>query len=862
MEKSLFRLLTFSTFLALFPILLFSQRLFYENGNPSHPGVLGYESQTRSIIDLAGEWDYSLDNGSSWQKVKIPASGNFEGKIIYRRKFFVGADAINRNGFTFVSYGMNYLSEIYVNETFIGKHEGGYTSFSFFIPEDIIQIGAENVIRVVVDNTLNHRSTFPLHHQVGGWKNYNGILRDVFIVGSPKMWIDHSDVTIESIEPKVVKLSVQFSISSKNFLSDPQFAGKQFQLFAEIIEQSTGAVVVKSSAVPILPGENKNISSSLTVAIPNAKLWSPESPELYAVKLQLQSLDGKVISLVDETSIMTGIRTITKNKNSILFNGAPVDLKGVVWVEDAEKQGNSISYEQMERDVALIKNLGANAVRIGFHPPHPFFIQLCDRYGLLVLEEIPNVEIPAKILDDENYRTLVENYLQNMIARDSHNPSVIAWGLGSGFGVKGEVENSIVTSLHRLAKSLDGRLTYVVSHGDHPEFSRTVDVAAIEIFQTDAKSFRVQLQEWKESHPEQPVFVAGYARYSEKDNRNGYSDPMSQEAQARGLLQRFNIVKELFSSGGFIYTFNDFRSDRMILSVKPLTMNIHTSGIVEQDREKKSAYDVVRSMYLGEKISALPIGTFVAPSPYAYVITGLALLIIVAWLINGNRRYRESTRRAIFNSYNFFADIRDQFTLPLFHTTVTAVIIAATFSVVVSSVLYYFRTSIVLDYIASYFLSDGMKKILVVVAWNPLLCIAYLTGAMVVWFFVLTSLIQLFSIITRNKIRLFHSYSIAVWTALPWTFFIPIGMILYRVLESEQYVPWILILIGFMCLWVFLRTLKGISVIYYIYTPKMYLIGFITLFVALGGLYVYWNYTLSLAAYSEFFVSSFLSSVH
>jgi beta-glucuronidase len=862
LEKSLFRLLYYCFFLALFPISLFSQQLFYENGSPSHPGVLGYESPTRTIIDLAGQWQYSLDNGTSWKNVSLPAAADYEGKIVYRRKFVVGADTVGRSTFTFVSYGINYKADVYVNETFIGKHEGGYTSFSFSIPEDVVQVGVENVIRVVVDNTLNYRTTFPVRQQITGMKNYNGIVRDVFIVASPKIWIEHADVSIESIEPKSVKLSVQAGLAAKQFLSDIQFKDKQFQISAEAIENSTGIVVGKSIPVPVSPEEMKNSSVQSSVAIANAKLWSPESPELYTVKIQIQTVDGKNSSVIDETSVTTGIRTITKDKNSILFNAAPVNLKGVVWIEDTEKAGSAVPYEKMERDVALIKNLGANAVRIGFHPAHPFFIQLCDRYGLLVLEEIPNIEIPSKILNDENYRSLAGEYLSSMITRDKHHPSVIAWGLGSGSSTDGEIDNSVQLQLHRTAKSLDGRLTYSVFNVDNAGVSTVTDLAAIDLGSHDVKTFRSLLQSWKDFHPNQPVFVGGYRKLAEEDNRNGYSDPMSQEAQARALLQRYTIIKELSPSGGFISTFNDYRSDRPVLVVNPSSMNIHTSGIVELNREKKVAYDVVRSMYLGEKISALPVGSYVAPSPYAYVVIGLALLVIVAWLINSNRRYRESTRRAIFNSYNFFADIRDQFTLPLFHTTVTAAIIAATFSVVLSSLLYYFRMSVVLDYVLSYFFPDAVKKMIITMAWDPVVCIAVFTGMMFLWFFVLTILIQLFSLSAKVKIRFFHSYSVAVWTALPWAFFIPVAMILFRVLQSEPYIPWIVMLILLMSLWVFLRTLKGISVIYHVYVPKMYIAGFVLLFAVIGGLYVYWNYTQSLSAYSEFFVTSFLPSVH
>jgi len=862
LNKLLFRSSIYLFVSVLVATTLFSQQLFLENGTPSHPNVLSYTSSSRSIIDLSGEWNYSLDNGVSWKQVKIPAAANYEGKIIYRKNFSVDELSIQNNAFTIVCYGINYQAEVYINETFVGRHEGGYTSFELSVPDNIIQIGSENVIRVVVDNVLNHRSTFPLRPQVSGWKNYNGITRDIFIVAAPKLRIEKVNVVVLAIEPKSTKLLVTATVSAKDLQALAQLSNKSFQLSTVVSESDNETVIGKPINVSIVPQSNTTVTAQISVSIPNAKLWSPDLPALYSLTVSLLAVEGKKDSLIDAVSVSTGIRTFTKDKNNLLFNGAPINLRGVVWIEDSEFHGSALTYEEMERDVALIKNLGANTVRVGFHPPHPFFIQLCDRYGLLVLEEIPNFEIPAKILDEENYKALVNSYLKDMIERDRHNPSVIGWGLGEGSGFSSDMEKNIVSQLHHTAKSIDDRLTYFITRGIEDGETTAADICAISFSNIEVKKLRSRIAAYKETNVKKPIIVAGYGKAVEKGNRNGYSDPNSQEAQARYIQQRYAVIKEMNLAGSMVFAFNDFNSDRPIMHIKPTTPTVHTTGIVELDRGKKSAYDVVHSIYHDQKISALPIGNYVPVSPYAYVIIGLTLLIIAAWLVNGNRRFRESTRRAIFNSYNFFADIRDQFTLPLFHTTLTAFIIAITFSVIFSSILHHFKTSVVLDYFFSYLLSDGFKRIVIAMSWNPMIGVGYLSGVMVGWFLGLTVLIQLLALMARVKIRLFHSYSIAVWTALPWLFFIPVGMILYRVLESDAYVPWILSMVVLMSAWVYFRTLKGISVIYHIYTPKMYMIGVTMLLIIIGGVYAYFDYMYSLSLYLEYFTTHILPFVN
>ena len=858
MEKKLFRI-SFYLFISLLSAnLLISQQLFYENGTPSHPDVLGHSSPTRSIIDLSGEWEYSLDLGLTWGKVRIPAAADYVGKIVYRKKFIAGSDAVASRAFTIVSYGINYQAEVFVNEVFIGHHEGGYISFAMPVPDNLIQIGSENVLRIVVDNTLDHRTTFPLRAQATGWKNYNGILRDIFIATTPRQWVEHLEATIEAIEPRATRLTVTASVSVKDAVLPEHLAGKSFQCSAEVIETNTGTVIGKPFAVPVIPQPQQTIRVLIPITISNTRLWTIEAPELYTIKVSLTALEGKKDSVLDESFVTTGIRTFIKEKNRFLFNGAPVTLRGVKWIEDSELHGSAVSYEAMEKDVALIKNLGANAVRVANNPPHPFFVQLCDRYGLFLLQEIPLVEVPGTILDSEPYRAKVDLLFRRMIERDRHHPSIIAWGFGDRIDLSDGTVRSVVSALQQTVKSMDNRLTYVVARDPSTEIGTLADIAAISFPVVDVKEFRSSLETFKKVNLQHPVIIAGYGKAIEKGNRNGYSDPGSQESQARYLQQRYAAVKDAAVAGSIIASFNDHRSDRPVMSTFLANPDRHTDGIVELNREKKVAYEHILSLYHNQRLSALPIGSYIPATPYLYVAIGLVLLIIAAWLVNGNRRFRESTRRAILNSYNFFADIRDQFTLPLFHTTVTAAIVSVTISVVFSSLLHHFKNSTQLDYLISIFFPDAWKMIVIRMAWDPAVSVVYFTVVVLLWFLALTALIQLFAKIARVKIRLFHSYSIAIWTALPWTFFIPVGMILYRVLESEAYVPWVLGLIVLTCVWVFLRTLKGISVIYHVYTPKMYMIGIVVVIVLAGGLYGYLEYSMSLSAYIGLLSSTIL----
>jgi hypothetical protein len=858
----------------LFPLFAHSQDFFYENGSKSRPEGLNFTSSTRSIIDLSGQWQYSVDDGATWRDVLVPSASNFVSRIIFTRKFEATPQMIGGNSFKLVAFGINYEAEVYINETYIGKHEGGYTSFSMLVPDNVIQVGGENVIRIVVDNHWDSRSTLPLRQQIWGWKDYGGIFRDIYLVSTPPLWIDDLTVSTDAVEPKVVRLLVKSTISSRDLSSFDTTALKtnsqQLLFNVEVYDKATGTLAGKSTPQAIEPGSNKDLSVSATVSLTAAKLWSPESPSLYDVRASIVVASGKTISpksvfnLVDELNTVTGVRTVSVSKSSILLNGVPVTLHGITWIEDSQEHGSAMTYEEMEKDIALIKNLGANAVRFAFHPPHPYLLHLCDQYGLLAFEEIPLYETPVEIMTAENYQTLAENSLREMIRRDRNHPSVIAWGIGAGFESVDPRAGAVIQQLNSVAKGSDDRLTYYIAKSvDDKDNSRLVDIAGIEFPDSDVKSFASGIKDWKREHPDSPVFVGKYGKAVEPENRNGYSDPMSQQAQARYLMQRFDAIKASGIAGGFIWTFSDWRGERPIMTVQLPNPFLYTQGIVELNREKKIAYDVVRSLYFGEKVAALPIGSYAPPSPVSYVLLGLVLLLLFAWLLNSNRRFRESVNRALLRPYNFFADVRDQRILSNLHTTILAVIIAFTLSIVLSSIMFHYRNDTVADYALTHIVfSDQLKASLIMLVWSPLKCIIVCAMFTIAVLCVLTLLIQLFGMFVKTKVYFFHSYSITVWSTLPMIIFIPLGMILYRVMQTEVYVVPVLILFALVLVWIFFRLLKCVSIIYDVLPLKMYAFALLALAAIVAGGYAYLDYSRSTTAYVHYLLSTIIPASH
>ena len=157
--------------------------------------------------------------------------------------------------------------------------------------------------------------------------------------------------------------------------------------------------------------------------------WSAEQPALYTLELRA---GGETIS------VRTGFRRVEVRDRQLLVNGEPVRIGGVNRHEHDDARGRALTRATMEADVRLMKQFNVNAVRTSHYPNDPYWLDLCDRYGLYVVDEA-NIESHAfydELCHDPRYTGAFVERVQNMVERDKNHPSVILWSLGneSGYG--------------------------------------------------------------------------------------------------------------------------------------------------------------------------------------------------------------------------------------------------------------------------------------------------------------------------------------------------------------------------------------------------------------------------------------------
>ncbi|MFZ4522137.1 MAG: glycoside hydrolase family 2 TIM barrel-domain containing protein [Bacteroidales bacterium] len=270
----------------------------------------------------------------------------------------------------------------------------------------------------------------------------SGINRDVYLFSTPKTHIRDFFVTgdlFSNYQHGIFK--VRAILQSKGINPPPDldrpFTQPVFSLTVSLYESKTSKTPELTETIEYKPGNSGEDTLYVEKMIPNPRKWSAETPNLYHVVLTLKDESGNVI---ESMGCRMGFRSSEVKNGQFLLNGKPILIKGVNRHEHDPITGHVISKELMLKDVTLMKEANINTVRTCHYPDDPYWYELCDEYGLYVIDEA-NIESHGMGYDPD--RTLGNNpewrdahldRTARMVERDKNHPSVIFWSLGNEAG--------------------------------------------------------------------------------------------------------------------------------------------------------------------------------------------------------------------------------------------------------------------------------------------------------------------------------------------------------------------------------------------------------------------------------------------
>ncbi len=843
-----FGIFIFALFLLISASGLSSQPKILQRNSPEIPDTYAknIQNEHRKIINLNGEWNFSAPEEYINSKIQVPFSYDFKGKAVCSRTFNTNTENPDNWNYVICCDGINYSSEITINGRFIDKHEGGFMPFSSVIQDGIIKENG-NTIEIKIDNTLDYTKTLPLKNTVNYPKNYGGIYRDIYILAVPKVFIRRINLNSEIDINFNADISNKITLTSTDISNLPGvLEGKKFSVKTEIIDTS-GEVKASSSENDFSISSNSTIELETKFTFSDPRFWSPDDPHLYTARVTVY-LGGEAI---DVYKCDFGVYELAVKSNSIVFNRVGITLKGVNYIEEFPGSGMSGSYNEVEYDVKNLKTLGCNVIKVYGRAASPYLIHLCNRYGILIFEELPVYNVPAGILDAENFNALAENQLSEMILSHKNNPSIAAYGLGNDFDVSNQAAKNYVSNLFALGKKLDKRFIYYSTRSYEQDICRDlVDLVGINIYDRDLKFVKELSSDIRLKRNR--LFIASYGKVVNPTDFSGYSDPNSVEAQSKYIVDFQKIIKNSSLAGSFFLSYADWNSDfPNIKSFDPGNQYLRTTGLYTVNRDQRSPAPILKKEFFEEDIPNLNIGTYTREAPIVFVLIGLFTFILFIYLANSVRRFRENVWRALFRPFIFYTDVREQSLIPGFQNFLLAFILSAGNALFFANLFYFWRDSQLFDIMFSLVVSsDKIKVYTDEMIMSPFKLTIILTVLIFIKIFFVSFIIWLFSLATKFRVGFNNIYTVTVWGFLPTIALLIIGTFYIRILyENPDFaVIGIAIAVTLYLISIY-RILKGTYIIFDTFFLKAYAYGIVVILILFGGSWWYLNSARHIADY-------------
>ena len=426
----------------------------------------------------------------------------------YRKNFDVPADFDPAKDRYYLDFeGVMSNPKVYVNGQLAGEWAYGYNSFRVDLTPHL-KAGEKNLIAVMASN-------LPLSTR---WYPGAGIYRHVWLEKTGPVHLTQwpTYITTPKVSEDSATVKVQTTVTNTGTES------------AEIVvQQQVAGIQASPATITLAPGTEGVVEQEIQLADP--KLWSCESPELYTMETTVL-MNGKVI---DRKSSNFGVRTIEWKKDGFFLNGKRVKLQGVCEHHDLGALGGAFHKRGYERKIEKLKAMGCNSIRMTHNPPSPEVLDLCDKHGILVIDELFDIWKRQKYEKVNGYHIYWEKWWQqdvrNFMLRDRNHPCIIAWSGGNEVpeqsapnDPKRHEENiAIATGLRDEVRKYDTTRPYTVgcnnAHAYKNGFSETMDVYGF--------NYKPHLYaDFRKTHPETPYY--GSETCSCVGTRDTYAFPL------------------------------------------------------------------------------------------------------------------------------------------------------------------------------------------------------------------------------------------------------------------------------------------------------------------------------------------------
>jgi len=450
--------------------------------------------------------------------------------------------------------------------------------------------------------------------------------------------------------------------------------------------------------------------------------------------------------------------------------------------------------------------------------------------------------LPAKISQDQNFVTRCRYFITSYFSAYKKYSAVAAVGLGSSFLTSIDSHRALIMNLGDLVKKNTDWITYATFGDLNISAVDNIDLYGVQLLNELPEDRLSEINKLQNDLGIGRVIISEATYTVNRGNSDGYVNEYSYEAQAKYFSDLIDYSRSSVLPGFFINSIVDIRGDYSSLLSGYTPNNVYNIGLVGENRAtNRIGYKVVYSKLNNTERVTIPIGSIKDDAPMVFILIGLALALFMGVLVNSGRKFREDASRALLRPYNYYADIRDQRIISAYHTTFLGGIIVIVQALILSNLLYFFKTNIVFEKLLLSFGSPFLIRVVNYLCWNPFNAIVWMSMFGLLFVLIATLLIRLASVFIKTRVYLTSIFFTVIWAFLPMVFLIPMGIILYRVLITEIVNIYIYGSLFAITGWVVYRLLKGIYVIFDTSPGSVYFYCSIFILFLFGGFLFYFE---------------------
>jgi glycosyl hydrolase family 2 len=565
----------------------------------------------RFLID--GGWLFRLDTGndglrgryyrqrttSGWSRIQVPHAwnvgddsiGSFTGSVGWYRKDFEVPNRSAALDWAARFESVNYIATVWLNGRRVGGNRGAYLPFTV----DLDGIKRRGVNRLVVRVSSRRGPTdFPPARQspttglpTGGWWNYGGLLREVYL-----QRIDTVDMESALVLPRLPCRACPATVRMSARVRNVTGRSRRVSVTGRF-----GGRRVRLGSATVRPGKRATLDGSLRIG--NPTLWEPSRPYLYPVTVEAR-IGGREVA---SWKLRSGVRSIKVAGGRLYLNGRPLSIRGVGMHEDNRTQGFAVDNAWREWLVAQARELGATMLRTHY-PLHPYLHELADEQGLLVWSEIPVYAVKTEYLDNIRRRGVAE--LRKNIEANGNHASVMTWSIANELSSKpGPSQGAYIKAASDMAHDLDPTRPVSIAVAGYPGAGcqseyRPLDIIGMNEYfgwyvgpsgsMFDRNGLSGYLDQLRRCYPRHALMIT---EFGAEANREGLVEDKGTYAFQQDFV---NFHLGLFAtkpwlSGALYWALNEFRVRPEWEGGNPWPMPpLHQKGLINYDGQPKPAF--------------------------------------------------------------------------------------------------------------------------------------------------------------------------------------------------------------------------------------------------------------------------------